>query len=75
MVGHTYYHPRKSPALTSIGMVGHTYYNPGKAPTLTSTGMVGHTYYHPGKWPITYIQWHGKTHLLPSKEIICTYIH
>ena len=62
------YHPRKAPALTSTAMVGHTYYHPGKGPTLKSTGMVGHTYYHPGKGSNTYIHWHGRKYLLPSRE-------
>ena len=38
MVEHTYYHPRRAPALTSAGMVGHTYYHSGKGSSLPFGG-------------------------------------
>ena len=46
MIGHTYYHPEKGSALTSIVMIGHTYYHPGKGSALTSNHGRHQSYHH-----------------------------
>ena len=54
MIGNTYYHLGKAPALTTIIMIGHTYYHMWKGPSLT-TDHVGANPKVISEWLCTYI--------------------